>query len=1077
MSKKSLLFMCLILVFSFFLSTHSITYASSSEDGSSSIYELFRDLSIKIGLGIRNIFLGDDDSALSGLYTATEKEGGDLGNESDIGRILAEVGDPMEIRDFNVLADTDISDIVATLDSPEGTEAVLSSDPATVPANVPVSPNNNYSNNLVLNSSFEMNDAGRPKFWSTDKIETIGLESAVIRSGKRSMRVYTPGGEVHVFGDIVKNVTSGADHTVSAYVNVQSYSCVFDCNIGIGLAYGKFEDAVIYEEAFPLSDFPVGEWVRISATSNSIDHTKLVPYISVNGGASSSIVVVDDVKLEQNTSASGFTTTNGLYLEDGALYADRNGNLKPVKNGRGSLGTEGKAFSSLNLSNASISENGDLSISGKFSLGGPEDLGGALNILTPETYGIYMEGTNADSFGIKVKNTTSDRDFLLSVAGSGETSSALTSGDIFLSIGSYYSLVSDGTSNAVGALDKSGLVENPLTVYGRLGLHGLPDLSASNAIFNIVSNINNELEIGAYSGSPYGMWLQAKNSTDSGAAYPIILNPLGGNIGVGTSAPTASLMVVNSSASDIFHLERSGVATFDVDFANADVNFSSSEDTNWLMGGAGRFVISDTAADSTNKNLRFGSYHYDNSEEAVTALTSVNTSTGNALGIGGGSSIMNAATRVDIYTAADNQTTLGSVRLTILSGGNVGIGTTAPTNKFQVTTSDDDYIASFINTGGTTPNQGIYIQACANENPVAGCNFIDFRDGSGDSIGSVEGNGSGAIALNSPGSDYAELFEGDRTQLKKGDVLGINSEGKVVKATEETVFLGAFSYNPVVLGNWEKDWVTNKNLVPVGLVGQIKVNASVENGSIKAGDYLTVSSTPGVVAKAVKTGQTVGKALESTNSDGQIMAYVTTEFYTSEEIIRSASDDIRANVEEIVNSYDLALEEQTLQLESLREDVSGIQSAIDVLEIIDSKLEVNSDMRIKGALELDEITISDSLEIGDIVLSSNEGLVYANKVEANSLTSEKLVTKRIEIDNDGDDRRIIGTGRISAGETSTKIDTKEVQENSKIFVTPTDVTDRTLSVTDKDAGDSFKVEIDEASDSDIEFDWFIVRTN
>ena len=51
--------------------------------------------------------------------------------------------------------------------------------------------------------------------------------------------------------------------------------------------------------------------------------------------------------------------------------------------------------------------------------------------------------------------------------------------------------------------------------------------------------------------------------------------------------------------------------------------------------------------------------------------------------------------------------------------------------------------------------------------------------------------------------------------------------------------------------------------VPVALVGRVPLKTSVENGSIKVGDRLTVSSTPGVAMKATEPGMTVGYALES----------------------------------------------------------------------------------------------------------------------------------------------------------------------------------------------------------------------
>lgn len=54
----------------------------------------------------------------------------------------------------------------------------------------------------------------------------------------------------------------------------------------------------------------------------------------------------------------------------------------------------------------------------------------------------------------------------------------------------------------------------------------------------------------------------------------------------------------------------------------------------------------------------------------------------------------------------------------------------------------------------------------------------------------------------------------------------------------------------------------------VGLVGQLPVKVTTENGNIQPGDLLTLSSTAGVAMKATKAGQMIGRAMEDyTNTD------------------------------------------------------------------------------------------------------------------------------------------------------------------------------------------------------------------
>ena len=52
--------------------------------------------------------------------------------------------------------------------------------------------------------------------------------------------------------------------------------------------------------------------------------------------------------------------------------------------------------------------------------------------------------------------------------------------------------------------------------------------------------------MGGYTASPYGFWLQASDYTDLSKTYPIIMNPNGGNVGIGTTAPGVALDVVGS---------------------------------------------------------------------------------------------------------------------------------------------------------------------------------------------------------------------------------------------------------------------------------------------------------------------------------------------------------------------------------------------------------------------------------------------------------------------------------------------------------------------------------------------------
>ncbi|MBI2208068.1 hypothetical protein HYU50_01080 [Candidatus Woesearchaeota archaeon] len=80
------------------------------------------------------------------------------------------------------------------------------------------------------------------------------------------------------------------------------------------------------------------------------------------------------------------------------------------------------------------------------------------------------------------------------------------------------------------------------------------------------------LDIGTADASPWGVWLQAHNLANS-AAFPILLNPNGGNVGIGTVNPSFSLQVYGSglfleSASNPIIRHSNGLLIQDSDGTN-----------------------------------------------------------------------------------------------------------------------------------------------------------------------------------------------------------------------------------------------------------------------------------------------------------------------------------------------------------------------------------------------------------------------------------------------------------------------------------------------------------------------------
>ena len=109
-----------------------------------------------------------------------------------------------------------------------------------------------------------------------------------------------------------------------------------------------------------------------------------------------------------------------------------------------------------------------------------------------------------------------------------------------------------------------------------------------------------------------------------------------------------------------------------------------AQDLEVVAPNNGLLLFSNTIADSTTKASRMVLRHYSNAQLPVYLFGAASTSTNNFVAFGGGSPLGNAATQLDLFTAPNTTTAVGSPRITIKGNGNVGIGTQSPSYPLQM---------------------------------------------------------------------------------------------------------------------------------------------------------------------------------------------------------------------------------------------------------------------------------------------------------------------------------------------------------------------------------------------------------
>lgn len=226
-----------------------------------------------------------------------------------------------------------------------------------------------------------------------------------------------------------------------------------------------------------------------------------------------------------------------------------------------------------------------------------------------------------------------------------------------------------------------------------------------------------------------------------------------------------------------------------------------------------------------------------------------------------GASITNAHTGAGVNIALDLESTGGAANYALYAGtgtsyfgGNVGLGTPTPDGNAHLTVVDPSFT--------TLPTSVPTIITVGSSDGTTGGSSIRAR-------GTITGG------LSDVG-EYAKV-EGQVQDYEQGDVLSVSTTqvetfAKSTKAYD-TKLATVVTTTAGLLAGGGDDSITYDasgrptNRVMIALGGRVPVKVSLENGPIRAGDFLTASGTKfGYAMKAIRPGQVIGQALEPYDS-------------------------------------------------------------------------------------------------------------------------------------------------------------------------------------------------------------------
>ena len=344
----------------------------------------------------------------------------------------------------------------------------------------------------------------------------------------------------------------------------------------------------------------------------------------------------------------------------------------------------------------------------------------------------------------------------------------------------------------------------------------------------------------------------------------------------------------------------------------------------------------------------------------------------------------------------------------------------------------------------------------------------------------------------------AELFDSNSGMMvyeSMGDLL----DGDLVSLNNNNQAIIAEGLNrDLLIGVSVGDSASDK--VKIASKETAIINVTNENGDIKKGDFITVSDLkPGFGQKAVTSGMVIGRALEDMGATADL------ELTQQESSQSGQSETTPSNTNSKIQKSQIKI-----SLNVMWYEVSQDQNLI--TDIISKLTEIKNDLRVEGNLEVfgktvvNELTTLGDVHIGLLSISSEDNSINslgdslrlqnkfgAKDIEAfggkivltnegnvkilGRIEADRMSVREVEIKKPtGDQDATIGVGVIPEGESTATISNTNVNENSKIFISPTTLSQGVQVIVTKKETESFEVSLDNPVLTDIKFDYWIVNT-